>query len=133
MSNSKHVAATGLNHLATVGGIAVGSLLIAGAFGHFAAIWDRLAESRLALLTPGVLLALTGSINLLLTLAIWRGKRWSVVLALLANTIAAGYFASLLYSGVENHPIGLFLAVTSSYMLVLGAICMGLTWPARSA
>lgn len=124
--------------LAAAAGVLLGALLLAGASGHFAAIWptlDRvpaltLAE-RFALLLPGSILLGTGLVNIAICRALWTGRYWSVPVALAANLIAAGYFAYLFGRGVPGHPIGLFLASATSYVLLLGGIKMGLTWPAR--
>ncbi|MEL7297300.1 MAG: hypothetical protein AAGJ86_06535 [Pseudomonadota bacterium] len=124
-----------LYHIAAVGGVVVGALLLAGAWGHFAAVWDRLidpAQSRLALLAPGILLLSTGVINLGFCVWIWRHAIWAQRVALAANLIAAGYFAYLLSRGVPNHPIGLFLAVVGGHTIILASISIGLRWPAAS-
>ncbi|MEL6302700.1 MAG: hypothetical protein AAFV47_05610 [Pseudomonadota bacterium] len=135
MLDSELARPTGLYRLAAVGGVAVAALLIAGALGHLAAVWDRLsnpAASRVALLTPGILLALAGTMNFVLSPLVWRARRWAAIVALIANGLAAGYFATLLYDGVADHPIGLFLSVTSAHTLVLAGINLGLLWPART-
>ncbi|MEL7022299.1 MAG: hypothetical protein AAGL69_01055 [Pseudomonadota bacterium] len=136
MSVSETKYSTGLYRLAAVSSVAVGALLLAGAFGHFAAVWDRLTDatvSRLALLTPGVLLTLTGILNFVLVPTVWQARHWATVVALIANTLAAGYFALLLYSGVADHPIGLFLSITGAHALMLLSINLGLIWPISTA
>lgn len=122
-----------LYRIAAVGGVAVGALLIAGAWGHFAAVWNRLGEpghSRLALMAPGMLLLATGATNLCVCLSLWRGAIWAQRVALGTNLIAAGYFAYLLIRGVPDHPIGLFLAIVTGHAIVLASINAGLRWPA---
>ena len=128
--------ATGLCRIAAVSGVAIGALLLAGAWGHFAAIWDRLGDpdaSRLSLLAPGIFLTVAGVINGALCVSIWAARRWAHWLALAANLFATGYFALLLSRGIPDHPIGLFLAVVAGHTLVLGAIAAGLTWPHEPA
>ncbi len=123
--------------LAAAVGVLLGALLLAGASGHFAAIWPTLdrvpaltTAERFALLLPGSILLGTGLVNIAICWALWTGRYWSVPVALAANLIAAGYFAYLFSRGVPDHPIGLFLASAASHVLILAGIRLGLTWPA---
>ncbi len=125
-----------LYNVASVYGGLLGAFLIAGAFGHFAAVWptviDGLGSDRLVgLFFPGALLLTTGLLNLGSCFALWAEKRRWLLTTLLINVGAMLYLAYLLWSGVvPNHPIGLFLALVSSYLVLLCALRAGLIWPA---
>ncbi len=130
-------ARNSLHRLASAGGVMLGVFLLAGASGHFVAVWPAFKDamiasdnSRVAPLLPGLILAATGLTNIGLCKALWSGTRWSLQLALLFNGGTAMYLAYLLSLGVPGHPIGVFLALVSSYFVVLGAIRVGLVWPA---
>ncbi|MEM1439637.1 MAG: hypothetical protein AAF545_00370 [Pseudomonadota bacterium] len=123
--------------VAAVCGLLMGALLLAGAWGHFAATWPVLngepqpvLRERLAIMLPGVILLVSGMINVAVCAVLWLGKRWSLQLAIAANLIAVGYFAYLFSRGVPGHPIGLFLGFTTSYLMLLTGLRLGLTWPA---
>ena len=125
-----------LYSIAAVGGILLGAFLLAGAYGHFAAVWpgvtgepDAATRERFSLLFPGIVLAATGVVNVALCRALWTGTYWALQLALAMNLLAAVYLGYLLTRGVPGHPIGEFLAVVLSYVVLLGAIRMGLIWP----
>ncbi len=133
-----HSPRNALYPLAAVAGALLGALLLAGASGHFLAVLPSLDRvpalslaDRFALLLPGAILLSAGLVNLALCWQLWTGKAWSVRVALVANLVAVGYFAYLFGRGVPDHPIGTFLAAGTSYVLVLLAIRLGLTWPAR--
>ena len=127
--------------LASGGGLLLGAFLLLAAYGHFSAVWPaveaamgRSEDSRYSLLLPGLLLVFTGLINISLCRALWTGTRWALHLALFFNTLAAMYFVYLLVSqGAPDHPIGPFVAMVSSYLILLGAIRLGLVWPAAMA
>jgi|GEM_PF-1754121 len=127
-----------LYRLASGGGLLLGLFLLGAAYGHFAAVWpvidgskDPSGSSRLSLLLPGLLLATTGLINIGLCRVLWIGMRWAVNLALVSNVLTAMYFIYLLVSqAAPNHPIGPFVALVSSYIILLVAIRLGLVWPA---
>lgn len=123
--------------VAAVCGLLMGALLLAGAWGHFAATWTVLngepqpeLRARLALMLPGVILLVTGMINVAVCAVLWIGKRWSLHMAIAANLIAVGYFAYLFSRGVPDHPIGFFLGFTTSYLMLLAGLRLGLSWPA---
>lgn len=133
-----HSPRNSLYPLAAVVGVLLGALLLAGASGHFTAIWPLLESvpapsvgERFALLLPGSILLGTGLANVLLCWVLWTGKHWAAPVALAANIIAAGYFAYLFSRGIPDHPIGVFLVAATSYALLLGGLSLGLTWPAN--
>ena len=132
----KRLRRNGLHALASVGGLLAGLFLLAGAAGHFAAVWpamdgatDPLDETRLRLFLPGLMLAVPGLTNIILCRAVWIGRQWPVDLLFIMNFIAAGYLAYQLVQDLPGHPIGFFLALVSSYVLLLAAVRVGLVWP----
>lgn len=128
-----------LYRLASGGGFLLGLILLGAAFGHFAAVWPIIEgsenpsnSSRFSLLLPGLLLAATGLINIGLCRVLWFGSRWALNLTLAINVLTAMYFIYLFLSqAAENHPIGTFVALVSSDILLLAAIRLGLVWPAN--
>lgn len=136
MSDSKlmtRVSPNSLHRLASVGGALLGLFLLAGAFGHFTAVWPAIASdnNRFTLLLPGLMLTTTGLLNIALCRLLWVGTTWSLNLALVVNVCTAMYLAYLLGQVVPDHPIGIFLAMVSSYVVLLAAIRAGLVWPAN--
>ncbi len=127
-----------LYNLASVGGVLLGFFLLAAAYGHFAAVWPAIDSeaaasdySRFALLLPGLILATTGLIDIGLCRVLWIGMNWALQLALVFNALVVMYLVYLLLSpAVADHPIGPFVAMVSSYTILLGAIRIGLVWPA---
>ena len=124
----------GLNRVATVTGVLVSTLLLAGAYGHFVAVWpsvtgDGPRSARLLLMLPGGVLLVAGFANALVSKYLWDGARWALTVALLCNVLAAAYFTVLLGRGVPDHPIGLFVAVVGAHTVILSAIRVGLRWP----
>lgn len=112
--------------------------LLAGAFGHFGSVWPAAGDGSVmssippfSLLFPGLLLALTGLVNICLCKALWAGANWALQLALAVNLVAVVYLGYLLNQNIPGHPIGIFVALVSSQVLLLAAIRLGLTWPAR--
>ena len=141
MSVSDLVAQSARNALYQVAagvGVLLGLLLLAGASGHFTAVWPALdpaatpsPRDRFALLLPGAILLTSGVVNVALCRALWIGRRWSVTIAMAANVLAMIYFAYLFNRGVPDHPIGVFLASVASFVILLCGIRLGLTWPAK--
>lgn len=127
-----------LYRIASVGGLLMGLFLMSAAYGHFVAVWpvidgssDSSQSSRLSLLLPGLLLVTTALINIGLCRVLWIGMRWALHLALVFNVLAAMYLIYLLLGqAVPDHPIGPFVALVSSYIILLAAIRLGLVWPA---
>jgi len=129
----------GLHSLAAAGAVLLGILLLAGAAGHLVAVWptittggDSAPGHRLALLLPGLMLGGASVANLALCWGLWTGGRRALHWALVVNLVAAFYFGALLVRGVPGHPIGLFVAATTSIVLLLLAARAGLIWPAPS-
>jgi len=133
------VTRNALYSLAAAGAVLLGLFLLAGAGGHIVAVWPSLDAAAnptpgnpVTLLLPGGVLATTGVLNLGLSAPLWKGNRRALNWALACNIVAAAYCGWLLLRGVPDHPIGLFLAVTSSEVLLLSAVRAGLVWPAAS-
>ncbi len=136
-STEMPLARNALYSLAAVGGVLLGLFLLAGASGHFIAVWPSLDSAvtpslvnRFNLLKPGLILLTTGLINIGVCRGLWMGKNWALQLALGCNVFTMIYFGWLLTKGVPDHPIGVFLASAASYVVLLGAIRVGLVWPA---
>ena len=125
-----------LNRIAATSGGLLGLLLLAGASGHLIGVWPTIMVPQsphvFFLLFPGLVLAITALVNLLMCYPLWLGEPWANRLALIINTAAALYFAYLLPRGIPGHPIGLFLALVASQTIVLGALSAGLVWPVVS-
>ncbi|AQQ66676.1 hypothetical protein Mag101_02700 [Microbulbifer agarilyticus] len=125
-----------LYNLAAVGAVLLGLLLVLGARGHFVAVWPLLSDDstgisrRLLLILPGVMLAGTAALNLLLCKSLWQRRDYAINLTLAANLIAAVYLIYLMVRGVPGHPIGTFLALETSFVILLAGIRFGLVWPA---
>ena len=126
----------GLHVLAAAVAVVLGLFLLAGAGGHLVATWpalsggDLAAGRRILLLLPGLVLLTGAVVNLALCWALWLGRRWAQHAALVCNVGVAVYCGWLLVRGVPEHPIGLFVAMVSSDVVLLGAIRAGLVWPA---
>lgn len=136
-SPAAKLSGNGLYPIAATSSVFVGLFFCAGAYGHLAAAWSLMMENadlsgsqRLGLLLPGLLLAVTAFVNLCSAGPLWIGRRWVMPLALVVNLLATLYLGYLLHRGVPDHPIGVFLALASSHGILLGAIALGLTWPA---
>ncbi len=129
-----------LFRLAAAAGLLLGVFLLMGASGHFAAVGfgpgGELQGSfgkRFALVLPGLILAGTGLVNIGVCRALWSGAAWSLHLALLCNGVAAMYLLYLMSTDLPGHPVGEFLALVSSHIVLLSAIRLGLVWPAEQA
>jgi hypothetical protein len=129
-----------LHRIAAASGVLVGVFLLLGGYGHLVGVREALeaaietpGESAFTLVLPGLLLIGTGLVDLGICRALWWGARWPVTLGLIANVIATLYVAFLLAEGLPNHPVGFFLALLSSHVVLLGAIRAGLVWPAQNA
>lgn len=127
-----------LYRLASAGGMLLGFLLLFAAYGHFSAVWPVVGsdtgsaeDNRFALFLPGLLLVITGLVDIGLCRALWLGMTRALYLALVFNLLAAIYFVYLMLTqGAPDHPIGPFVAMVSSYIILLIAIRLGLVWPA---
>lgn len=120
----------GLDALAAAGGAVLAVLLLLGGTGHLSAVWPTSDESTLSQLLPGLLLLAAGAFNAVAAVGLLRrraGWQWA---ALVVNLGLAIYLAWLLTVGVPDHPIGVFLALVCSQLIVLGAVLVGLEWRA---
>lgn len=80
------------------------------------------------MLVPGMLLLMAAVFNLAAVFGLWRGKsRWQWA-ALVVNAVLALYLVKLVVAGVSDHPIGVFLAMVCSQLVVLLAVLAGLKW-----
>ena len=127
-----------LYNLAAVGAVFLGVLLTLGANGHFVAVWAQMVDSdaalqrRLLLMLPGAMLAGTAALNILLSKPLWQARRYALTAALIGNLITMLYLVYLLMQGVPGHPIGVFLALEMSFVILLLGIRAGLVWPAAA-
>ncbi|MEM9386554.1 MAG: hypothetical protein AAGA68_15965 [Pseudomonadota bacterium] len=126
-----------LYRLAAGLGLLLGLFLLLGAYGHFEAVLaDRAHRERLsvaawlALAVPGLILSGAGSINIGVCAALWSGVSWALNLALLGCAGAVAYLAYVMTTDLPGHPVGAFLALVASHTVLLGAIRVGLVWPA---
>lgn len=136
ISDVSHAPRNTLHSLVAVGGVLLGVFLLAGAYGHFAAIWPTLGDAaraslgeRFGLLKPGLILLAAGLVDIGVCQALWKARNWALQLALAVNVVVMIYLGWLLAKGVPGHPIGLFLGLVSSYVVLLLAIRAGLVWP----
>ncbi|MEM9305370.1 MAG: hypothetical protein AAGE01_24895 [Pseudomonadota bacterium] len=130
-------AKNSLPRVASGAGVFVGIFLLLGGLGHLSGVQAALEraaatpdESTFILILPALLLISAGAINLGLCIPLWRGLGWSINSALIANVLTTAYVAYLLSAGVPDHPIGTFLAILASFVVLLGALRAGLVWPA---
>lgn len=127
----------GLYRIAAVGAVLVGVFLMMGAYGHIAAVRPMMdaegtAPGSLRLWLPGLILAFAGMLSVALSKWLWAGMRLAVAAALLINALALAYFLYLLWTGVPNHPVGLFAGIVSCNLVLLMATRLGLVWPVES-
>ncbi len=122
-----------LHLLASLGGLLLGLFLAMAALGHLSAVWPTLGANGWTALLPAMVLAGTCVLNLAASVPLWTGSRWAVQVALACNTLVMIYFAYLLQRGVPGHPIGVFVALETSYVILLGVIRVGLVWPATGS
>ncbi|WP_444922377.1 hypothetical protein ACJJID_08725 [Microbulbifer sp. CnH-101-G] len=139
MSDSKSTRAlqrNALYRLAAIGAVILGLFLTLGAQGHFVAIWPMVISDEmdlshgLLLMLPGVMLAGTAALNLLLCKPLWQERGYALNVTLTGNLLTMSYLFYLMIRGVPNHPIGVFLALEMSFVLLLVATRAGLVWPA---
>ncbi|WP_444931325.1 hypothetical protein ACJJIF_05965 [Microbulbifer sp. SSSA002] len=125
-----------LYRLAAFGAVILGLFFTLGAQGHFVAIWPVVTSGemglsrRLLLMLPGVMLAGTVVLNLLLCKPLWQERGYALNVALAGNLLVMSYLLYLMIRGVPNHPIGVFLALEMSFVILLAGIRAGLVWPA---
>ncbi|GAB2877209.1 hypothetical protein ACCI51_19080 [Microbulbifer echini] len=125
-----------LYRLAAIAAVILGLFLTLGAQGHFVAIWplvtsDGMGLSRGSLLMlPGVMLAGTAVLNFLFCKPLWQERGYGLNVTLAGNLVTTSYLLYLMIRGVPNHPIGIFLALEMSFVLLLVGTRAGLVWPA---
>ncbi|MFI2810039.1 hypothetical protein [Microbulbifer sp. JSM ZJ756] len=135
-SPSQETQRNSLYSLAAVGAVLLGILLTMGAYGHFAAVWEQMMSDetalprRLLLMLPGATLAGTAVLNILLSKPLWQGRGYALTATLVGNLLATAYLVYLIIRGVPGHPIGIFLALEMSLVILLVSIRAGLVWPA---
>ena len=137
-SSSGGLQRNNLYNLAAVGALLLGALLTLGANGHFVAVWAQITDEeaapwrRLLLMLPGVVLAGTAALNVLLSKPLWQARSYALTATLAGNLLAMLYLIYLIIQGVPDHPIGVFLALEMSFVILLVAIRAGLVWPATT-
>lgn len=136
-SGARAVQPNGLHKLTALGAVLVGVFFLAGAYGHFEAVWPLItgeAANRTALIVPGAILAAAGVICLALCKPLWDGVGAALDGALVINVLALGYFLFLMGKGeVADHPIGIFTGVVACNLVLLLATRFGLVWPVAVA
>lgn len=137
-SSTEGVQRNPLYNLAAVSALLLGALLTLGANGHFVAVWSQITSEdndlirRLLLILPGAMLAGTAVLNILLSKPLWQARGYALSITLASNLLATLYLIYLLIQGVPDHPIGVFLALEMSFVILLVAIRAGLVWPAAA-
>ncbi|WP_226704511.1 hypothetical protein [Microbulbifer elongatus] len=135
-SSTEGVQRNTLYNLAAVGALLLGALLTLGAYGHFIAVWSQITSQdndfirRLLLILPGAMLTGTAVLNILLSKPLWQARGYALSITLASNLLATLYLIYLMIQGVPDHPIGVFLALEMSLVILLVAIRVGLKWPA---
>ncbi|WP_237064848.1 hypothetical protein [Microbulbifer guangxiensis] len=135
-SASQDLQRNALYNLAAVGALLLGILLTLGAYGHFVAIWAKMMSEdtallhRLLLMLPGAVLAGTAALNLLFSKPLWQARTYALTVILAGNLLAMLYLIYLIIQGVPDHPIGVFLALEMSFVILLVSLRAGLKWPA---
>ena len=134
MSGTRIMDGNGLNKLTALGAVLVGVFFLAGAYGHYQAVWPLItgnAGNSTALIVPGAILAVAGLVSISLCRALWDGGGASIDVALAINALALGYFLFLMWKGeVPDHPIGIFTGVVACNLVLLAVTRLGLVWPA---
>lgn len=137
-SSSQGLQRNALYNLAAAGAVLLGVLITLGAYGHFVAVWSQITGEdtallrRLLLMLPGATLAGTAALNILLSKPLWQARGYALTVTLVGNLLAMLYLIYLMIQGVPDHPIGVFLALEMSFVILLIAIRAGLVWPAAS-
>ena len=83
---------------------------------------------RLLLMLPGVMLVGTAALNVLLSKPLWQGRGYALTITLAGNLLTMLYLIYLMIKDVPDHPIGVFLALEMSLVILLVAIRAGLVW-----
>ncbi|WP_193164112.1 hypothetical protein [Microbulbifer hainanensis] len=135
-SSSRGLQRNALYNLAAAGAVLLGALLTLGAYGHFVAVWSQITGEdtallrRLLLMLPGATLAGTAALNILFSKPLWQARAYALTVTLAGNLLALLYLIYLMIQGVPDHPIGVFLALEMSLVILLVALRAGLVWPA---
>lgn len=116
-----------LRIVATMAALA-GAVLVAGALGHLYAVvnvtiaQDRPRDFRFVhLLAIGAFLLFVGGIDLVSSWRMWRGSKYALLLSAAATVVLLGYFVVLLMLPDRGDPIGAFLIMQFSYLVVASA------------
>lgn len=118
----------GLDAVAAGAGALLAMFLLLGGAGHLAATWTIGDQHSVMRLLPGLLLLAAATFNGLAFPGLLRGRRSWQWTALAVNSALALYLGRLLGEGVPNHPIGIFLALVCSHLVMLTAVVAGLEW-----
>ncbi|WP_299948526.1 hypothetical protein [uncultured Microbulbifer sp.] len=127
-----------LYRLAAGSAVLLGLFLILGAHGHVVAIWPMVIDEstviprRLLLMLPGVMLIGTAVLNILLCKPLWQERGHALNVMLAGNLFAMSYLVYLMIRDVPNHPVGAFLTLEMSYVILLVGIRVDLVWPATA-
>lgn len=125
-----------LYRLAAISAVILGLFLTLGAQGHLVAIWPMVTSEGtdlshgLLLMLPSMMLAGAAVLNLLLCKPLWQERGYALNVTLASNLLTMSYLFYLMIRGVPNHPIGVFLALEMSFVLLLVVTRAGLVWPA---
>ncbi len=137
MWGSSSMQPNGLHKLTALGAVLVGVFFLAGAYGHYEAVWPLItgdAANKTALIGPGAILAMAGVISIALCKPLWDGMGTALDATIVINVLALGYFLFLMGQGeVPDHPIGIFAGVVACNLVLLMATRLGLVWPAVAA
>ena len=113
----------------------VSAWLIAGAYGHLAAVLPVTAgdgnRNGFTLLLPGLLLGFAAALNAALCKWLWDGRIQALNVAIVLNAALLIYLIYLLLRGVPGHPLASFSAIVATFLLLLVATRSGLVWPAE--
>lgn len=118
----------GLDAVAAGAGAVLAVFLLLGGAGHLVATWPGGFEASPLRWLPGLFLLGAAVFNGLSCPFVWRGHRGWQAAALGLNAALALYLGRLLVDGPPDHPIGMFLAVVCSDLILLIAVLAGLEW-----
>ncbi|WP_231757241.1 hypothetical protein [Microbulbifer elongatus] len=90
---------------------------------------DTALPRRLLRLLPGTILAGAAVLNMLFSRPLWQTHSYALTATLVGNLLATLYLIYLMIAGVPDHPIGVFLTMKTSLLILLTALRCGLVWP----